>query len=73
MDPERIGIIISDLIGDRNRKTVAEDLDISLSALNMYIRGERIPRDEIKLKIAKYFGKTVDEIFFNNQMHELCT
>ena len=30
----------------------------------MYERGERIPRDQVKKRIAHYFGKTVEEIFF---------
>lgn len=66
MNSKKMGEIISGLIGDIPRKNIADDLDISLSALNMYIRGERIPRDEIKLKMAKYFGKSVEEIFFTN-------
>ena len=62
MNSKKMGEIIAGLIGDIPRKNIADDLDISLSALNMYIRGERIPRDEIKLKMAKYFGKSVEEI-----------
>jgi putative transcriptional regulator len=30
----------------------------------MYERGERIPRDQIKKRIAQYFGQSVEEIFF---------
>ena len=28
--------------------------------------GSRIPRDEIKIRIAKYYHKSVQAIFFNN-------
>lgn len=28
------------------------------------LRGERIPRDQIKKRIAQYFGQSVEEIFF---------
>nr|DAZ75624.1 MAG TPA: repressor protein C2 [Caudoviricetes sp.] len=31
----------------------------------MYENGERIPRDGIKLKIAEYYQKSVQEIFFD--------
>lgn len=48
----------------KNREDVANDLGISLSALQMYENGQRVPRDEIKIKIANYYGKTVQEIFF---------
>lgn len=43
---------------------LADALEISTSALFMYERGERIPRDQVKKRIAHYFGKTVEEIFF---------
>ena len=35
----------------------------------VYERGERIPRDEVKIQIAKYFGKTVQEVFFTPVEH----
>ena len=37
----------------------------------MYETGKRIPRDEIKIKLADYYQKTVQQIFFDNQHHEL--
>ena len=46
------------------QEVVSKKLGISNSALGMYERGERKPRDEIKVKIAKFYGKTVQEIFF---------
>ena len=42
----------------------AEGIGITKSALAMYERGERTPRDEVKVKIALYYGKTVQELFF---------
>ena len=61
------GNISKRLITLRGRKTqeeVAKALNISVSALSMYECENRIPRDEIKIKIAEYYGKTVGEIFF---------
>ena len=43
---------------------MSNHLSISRSAVCMYEAGNRIPRDEVKIKIAKYFNKTVSEIFF---------
>jgi len=33
-------------------------------AVSLYESGERIPKDEIKVKIARFFGVTVDSIFY---------
>ena len=53
------------LRGNRSREEVAKAVNISTSALSMYENGSRIPRDEIKIKLAKYYGKSVQYIFFN--------
>jgi len=55
------------------RKTVAEvaaDCGISQSALTMYENGERVPRDEIKMRIADYYKRTVQTIFFASNTHK---
>lgn len=43
---------------------LAEAINVSNSAITNYEANLRVPRDEIKKKIALYFGKTVQEIFF---------
>ena len=35
----------------------------------MYENGSRIPRDEIKIRIANYYKLSVQCIFFMNQWH----
>lgn len=50
--------------GDRRREDVAAAVGVSLSAIAMYENGERIPRDEIKIRLATYYGTTVQELFF---------
>lgn len=52
------------LRGDKSQETVAKDVGISTSALGMYETEQRIPRDEIKIALAKYFNTTVEAIFF---------
>lgn len=47
-----------------SQQRLADELDLSKSSVNMYERGERIPRDQIKKRIAQYFGQSVEEIFF---------
>lgn len=66
-------------IGDRLRslrskrkKTIAEvanALGIAPSTLTAYELGDRTPRDEIKVKIANYYGRSVGSIFFNQNCH----
>lgn len=50
----------------------AKALGISTSAVGMYENGERIPRDEIKIRFAEFFMVTVESIFFQNEQHEAC-
>lgn len=52
------------LRGKRTQAEVAEAVGVSVSAICMYESGDRVPRDEVKCRIAKYYGKTVGEIFF---------
>ena len=65
MDAEKIARKLVSLRGDKSLKEVAEANGISVSALSMYEAGNRIPRDEIKVRLAKYYGSTVENIFFS--------
>lgn len=49
---------------NKTRKDVAETCGISVSALTMYEIGERIPRDEIKIRLSNYYKKSITSIFF---------
>ena len=51
------------LRGNKSRQEVAEACGISVSALAMYEAGERVPRDEIKIKLAKFYNRSVNYIF----------
>ena len=53
-----------ELRGEKSRETVAKACGISVSALAMYEQGERIPRDDIKIRLAKYYKRSVNFIFF---------
>ena len=66
MDSNKIAKKLVALRGEKSRESVAVALGLSLSTLTMYEIGARIPRDENKEKIARYYGKTVDEIFLLN-------
>ena len=62
------GEILVQLRGDRTQEQVAKDLGIATSTLAMYELEKRIPRDSIKIEIARYYHKTVQEIFFNQNV-----
>lgn len=64
MDAVVIGKRLAELRGERTQEEVAKAVGISTSALSMYECGERIPRDIIKTRLAKYFKKSVQSIFF---------
>ena len=59
-----IGKRLIALRGNRTQEEVAKSLQISVAAIGMYERGERIPRDEIKINLAKYNDTTVQAIFY---------
>lgn len=65
MNSKIIGERLKRLRGDKSQEEVAVDLGISFSAYAKYEQGIRIPRDEIKLKIAEYFKVTVQSLFYD--------
>ena len=64
MNREAVAKTLVELRGKEKREVVATACGISVSALAMYEQGERIPRDYIKIRIAKYYNRTVESIFF---------
>ncbi|MGI5848816.1 MAG: helix-turn-helix transcriptional regulator [Christensenellales bacterium] len=64
-DASIIGQKLLELRGKRPRIEVSRAVNITPSALSNYENGLRIPRDEIKISLAHFYGKTVEEIFFS--------
>lgn len=65
MDAKEIGRRLKVLRGRTPGREVCKAVGISRSTLSMYEQGRRIPRDEIKSKLAKHYKKTVQEIFYD--------
>lgn len=65
MNAEVIGEKIKNLREKNNisRENFANAVEISQSALSMYENGQRIPRDEVKLRIARFFNTSIEELF----------
>lgn len=64
MNKEKMASKLVELRGDKSREQVAVDLDISYSAIVSYETGDRVPRDEVKIKLASYYDVRVEDIFF---------
>ena len=57
--------------GDRKREEVAMAAGVSASAIAMYESGDRVPRDEVKAALAKFYNMTVGELFFGEKGHKV--
>ena len=63
-DRKVIGERLRQLRGSRTQKEVAEALNVSEMSISLWERGERVPSDDLKIKIAAYYKKSVQSIFF---------
>lgn len=69
MDTKAIGKKLEELRRAKGitQAEVAEALGVSAMAVSLYENGERIPRDEVKIKIADFFKTPVSSIFFGEE------
>lgn len=66
MDKETIGRRLRELRGVfKTQREVADAIGVSPAALSMWECGERVPGDEAKIALANYYGKTVQELFYD--------
>jgi transcriptional regulator with XRE-family HTH domain len=52
------------LRGKKTRQFIANIAGVSVSSYTKYERGERRPSDEVKVRLANYYKKSVESIFF---------
>ena len=64
MAETKAGETLRKLRGSRGRAEVAKAVGISERALQSYECGERVPRDDVKQRLADYYKRTVQYIFF---------
>lgn len=67
------GEVLKELRGNRTQSSIAKAIGITKSSWAMYERNERMPRDEVKIRIANFFGKSVQEIFFGCTEYIKCS
>ena len=65
MNAIRIGEKLLKLRGERSQRTVAKEVGTTQAAICMYEKGQRIPKDDLKIKLADYYVTTVQELFFS--------
>lgn len=53
------------LRGERTQTEIAEAIGVARSTYSMYESGQRIPRDEVKIRLAELYDVTVQELFFD--------
>ena len=63
-DYKTIGEKLVFLRGSHTQNEVARELGISISALSMYETNRRVPRDEIKVRISRYYDVNICDLFY---------
>lgn len=66
INAKAIGLKIKNLRESNNltQEEFCKKVDITQSALSNYENGLRIPRDEVKLRIARCFDTSIEAIFY---------
>lgn len=59
-----IGIRLKELRGSRSQEEVAQAIGVTKMSISQYERGKRVPNDDLKIKIAHYYNRSVENIFF---------
>lgn len=60
-----IGDKLKRLRGSDSLEEVAKNLNLTKQAIFNYENNIRVPRDEIKVRIAEYYNVSVQELFFS--------
>lgn len=66
MNREKISVKLRSMRGKRTLQAVSDEIGVTPSALSQYENGARVPRDEVKCKLAEYYGVTVQELFYDD-------
>ena len=59
------------LRGKRSLDEVAKACGIAITTLHSYENDVRTPRDEIKMRLSRYYGKSVKYLFFDIPAREM--
>ena len=64
IDSQTVGERLRSLRGAKTQKEIGDAIGVTATAISQYERGERVPADDIKVALARYFNSTVEAIFF---------
>lgn len=53
---------------NKTQREVAEETGISYSMIQLMEQGRRNASDKTKIKLARYYGKSVEHLFFSNNI-----
>lgn len=73
MNREEIGKRLRTLRGSRSLEDVSKALGVTPMAVSLWERGERIPSDDLKIKIAAYYKRSVTFIFYADRVNKTLT
>jgi transcriptional regulator with XRE-family HTH domain len=73
VNKKEIGKRLRELRGDKTLEEVAKELNVTPMAISLWERGERVPSDDMKIRIAAYYEQSVTEIFFAEQVNSSFT
>lgn len=60
----KVGERLRSLRGDRTLDVVAKEIGVTRDAISKYEMGQRVPKDAIKVKLARYYQTTVEDLFY---------
>ena len=66
MNAVQNGKLLRQLRGSQAVSETAKALNISESSLTKYEYGVRTPRDDLKVRMAEFYNKSVQELFYSN-------
>ena len=64
MNAKAIGDRLRQLRGDRTQAVVAEAVGVTDMAISQYEAGVRIPSDEMKIRLARYYEMSIEQLFY---------
>lgn len=56
---------LRELRGEKPQREIAEAVGVSTMTISDIERGKKCAGDDLKIRLAAYYGKTVGNIFFN--------
>lgn len=68
LDAVAIGRKLKQLRGSRTIQEVSDATGIDTSTIGMYEIGQRVPRDNNKITLADFYGLTVQELFYDQEI-----